>query len=211
MAAVSFRSITQTRNLDNKDLQMLKIAIIFRTTRQTRFADKPANWLMNSAQKRNDMQFKLLSSRDFPMPFFDEVASNAYTLSKDEVVHRWQKKVAGFDGYVFLVAEYNRPIPAALNNTLDYAYPEWIRKPAASVGYGSVGAARAIEHLRLILVELQMVPMRNGVHIQGGDLIAIWQQDKKMKELTYLEPGVKDMLDQLAWWGTTLEGPSEAK
>jgi NAD(P)H-dependent FMN reductase len=110
-----------------------------------------------------------------------------------------------------LVAEYNRTIPAALKNALDYAYPEWIKKPAAFVGYGSVGAARAIEHLRLICVELQMAPMRNGVHIQGGDFMAVWQQGKKMEELTYLEPGVKDMLDQLAWWGTTLKGPREAK
>ncbi|RYF47139.1 MAG: NAD(P)H-dependent oxidoreductase [Cytophagaceae bacterium] len=190
---------------------MLKIAIIISTTRQTRFADKPASWLMNLAQKRSDMKFELLDLRDFPMPFFDEVASNAYAPSKNETAQRWQKKVAGFDGYVFLVAEYNRTIPAALKNALDYAYPEWIKKPAAFVGYGSVGAARAIEHLRLICVELQMAPMRNGVHIQGGDFMAVWQQGKKMEELTYLEPGVKDMLDQLAWWGTTLKGPREAK
>jgi NAD(P)H-dependent FMN reductase len=208
MAVVLFQS---TKHPDNEELKMLKIAIILSTTRQTRFADKPARWLMNLAQKRNDMQFELLDLRDFPMPFFDEVASNAYAPSKDESAQRWQKKVASFDGYVFLVAEYNRTIPAALKNALDYAYPEWIKKPAAFVGYGSVGAARAIEHLRLICVELQMAPMRNGVHIQGGDFMAVWQQGKKMEELTYLEPGVNDMLDQLAWWGTTLKGPREAK
>jgi NAD(P)H-dependent FMN reductase len=60
---------------------MLKIAIIISTTRQTRFADKPASWLMNLAQKRSDMKFELLDLRDFPMPFFDEVASNAYAPS----------------------------------------------------------------------------------------------------------------------------------
>jgi len=34
------------------------------------------------------------------------------------------------------------------------------------VGYGGVGAARAIDQLRLVCVELQMVPTRTGAHFQ---------------------------------------------
>jgi NAD(P)H-dependent FMN reductase len=45
-----------------------------------------------------------------------------------------------------------------------------VRKPAAFVGYGSVGGARSVEHLRLITVELQMVSVRNAVHITGTSL-----------------------------------------
>jgi len=44
------------------------------------------------------------------------------------VAKRWQKKVAEFDGYIFVTAEYNRSVPAVLKNALDYAYPEWVRK-----------------------------------------------------------------------------------
>jgi NAD(P)H-dependent FMN reductase len=188
---------------------MLKIAVIMSTTRQTRFADKAAAWLMGLAKKRTDMQFELVDLRDFPMPFFDEVASNAWAPSKNEVAQRWQKKIAQYDGYVFLVAEYNRSISGALKNAIDYAYPEWVKKPAACVGYGSVGAARAIEHLRLICVELQMAPIRSGVHIQGGDFMAVWQKGKSIEELTYLEPGVEDMFNQLVWWGQALKAPRE--
>src|SRR5690606_40949414 len=92
-------------------------------------------------------------------------------------------KVAEFDGYIFVVAEYNRSITAALKNALDFAYPEWNRKPAAVVGYGSVGGARAVEHLRTIAIELQMAPTRTGVHIQGADFMATWQQDKPLAEI----------------------------
>src|SRR5256885_15438267 len=67
-------------------------------------------------------------------------------------------------------------MPAVLKNALDYAYPEWNRKPAAYVGYGSVGAARSIEHLRLARVELQMAPTRHGVDIQGADFMAGGEQ-----------------------------------
>jgi NAD(P)H-dependent FMN reductase len=72
------------------------------------------------------------------------------------------------------------------------------------VGYGSVGAARSIEHLRLICVELQMAPTRTGVHIQGADFMAVWQQGKDIKELSYLEQNSKTMLDELQWWASAL-------
>lgn len=182
-----------------------KIAIIISSTRQTRFGEKPAQWIYDIASQRSDMTVELVDLRDYPMPFFDEVASNAWAPSQNEVAQRWQKKVAEFDGYIFITAEYNRSITAVLKNALDYAYPEWNRKTAAYVGYGSVGAARAIEQLRLICVELQMAPTRTGVHIQGGDFMAVWRQGKSLTELDYLQPNVKTMLDELAWWATALK------
>ena len=181
-----------------------KIAIIISTTRATRFGEKPAKWIHEIAAERKDMNVELVDLRDYPMPFFDEPASNAWVPSKNEVAQRWQKKVAEFDGYIFVTAEYNRGVPAVLKNALDYAYPEWNRKPAAYVGYGSVGAARSIEHLRLICIELQMAPTRTGVHIQGGDFMAVWQHGKDLKELSYLQPNAKTMLDELHWWASAL-------
>jgi len=181
-----------------------RIAIIISTTRATRFGEKAAKWIHGIAAARTDMSFELIDLREYPMPFFDEVASNMWAPSKNEVAQRWQKKVAEFDGYIFVTAEYNRGVPAVLKNALDYAYPEWNRKPAAYVGYGSVGAARSIEHLRLICVELQMAPTRTGVHIQGADFMAAYQQGKDIKELTYLEKNSKDMLDELLWWASAL-------
>jgi NAD(P)H-dependent FMN reductase len=182
----------------------LKIAIIISTTREGRFADKAARWAHDIVAKRTDIAAELLDLRDYPMPFFDELATNAWVPSRNEVAQRWQKKIASFDGYVFIMAEYNRGVPAVLKNALDYAYPEWNRKPAAFVGYGSVGAARSIEHMRLISVELQMAPTRTGVHIQGGDFMSVWKGGKDIKELAYLEPNVKTMLDELVWWGNAL-------
>jgi NAD(P)H-dependent FMN reductase len=181
-----------------------KIAIVIGTTRETRFGAKPAKWIHDIAAARSDMSVELIDLRDWPMPFFNEVASNMWAPSRSEVAQRWQKKVAEFDGYIFVTAEYNRGVPAVLKNALDYAYPEWNRKPAAYVAYGSVGAARSIEHLRLICVELQMAPTRTGVHIQGGDFMAVWQQGKDIKELKYLEKNSKDMLDELHWWASAL-------
>ena len=187
----------------------IKIGVIIGSTRATRFGDKPARWIHDIASRRDDMTVETVDLRDYPMPFFDETASNAWVPSQNEVAQRWQKKVAEFDGYVFVTAEYNRSIPAVLKNALDYAYPEWNRKPAAVVGYGGVGAARAAEHLRLIAIELQMAPTRTGVHIQGADFMAVLKGGKTIADLSYLQQNATDMLDQLAWWAKALKTARE--
>ena len=129
--------------------------------------------------------------------------------TQNEVGVAWQKKIAEFDGFIFIVAEYNRSITGVLKNALDFAYPEWNRKAAAYVGYGSVGGARAVEHLRTISVELQMAPLRSGVHIQGADFMATWQQGADLALIAHLQPGVTAMLDELAWWATALKTARE--
>lgn len=188
---------------------MPKIAIIISTTRDTRFGDNPAQFIREAASARGDLEVEILDLQDYPMPFFNEVASSLYAPSENEVAQRWQQKLAEFDGYIFITAEYNRSVPAALKNALDYSYTAWNRKPAAYVGYGSVGAARAIEHLRLINIEQQMAPMRNGVHIQGADFFAVWQGEKNLDELTYLQPNIQAMLDELTWWSNALKAARE--
>ena len=189
---------------------MLKIAIIISSTRATRFADKPTAWVKAIADQRSDATFEVLNLRDFPMPFFDEVASNAWAPTTNEVAVRWQKKVAEFDGFIFITAEYNHGPTAVLKNALDYAYPEWNKKPAAFVGYGSVGAARAIEQLRSIAIELQMAPTRTGVYIQGADFMGAWQQGAALEDMSHLQPGVQALLDEVVWWGNALKAAREA-
>ena len=184
---------------------MTKIAIIISSTRPTRFADKPAKWILEIAKAHSDWQVELLDLRDYKLPFFEEVASNAWTPTQNPEGVRWQKKLAEFDGYIFVVAEYNRSITAALKNALDYAYPEWNKKPAAYVAYGSLGGARATEHLRNICVELQMAPVRAAVHIMGADFMALAKGEKTFADMPYLEQGAKDMLTQFKWWVDALK------
>jgi NAD(P)H-dependent FMN reductase len=185
-------------------MSMPKIAVIISTTRAARFADIPAAWICNLARARGDMQIELVDLRDYALPFFDEAASNLYVPSHSEVAQRWQRKVAEFDGYIFVTAEYNRGIPGVLKNALDYAYPEWNRKPAACLGYGSVGGARAVEQLRLNCIELQMAPTRNGVHIQGVEFFEALQNRKPLADIPFIEQNAVTMLDELFWWTVAL-------
>ena len=187
-------------------MSKLKIAIVISTTRAARFGHKPAQWIHDIAAQRDDIETEIVDLRDFPMPFFDEVASNAWAPSQNPVAQRWQKKVAEFDGYIFVTAEYNHSMPAVLKNALDYAYPEWNKKAAGFVGYGAVGGSRAVEQLRLVAAELQLATIRTGVYIQGADFMAVWKEGKDVKDIPHLQPNVKEMLDQLVWWDRGAEG-----
>jgi NAD(P)H-dependent FMN reductase len=181
-----------------------KIALIIGSTRTHRFADIPAAWMKAQADARGDMDVEVVDLRDFPMPLFDEPASNAYMPTSNAVAIEWQKKIASFDGYIFVVAEYNHSVTAALKNALDYAAVEWARKPMAAIAYGSMGGARALEHLRGIAVEAQMVPVRNAVHIGGGDFWKVHPGMGGSGNLADIEgaliPSAKATLDDLAWW-----------
>ena len=185
-----------------------RIGVIISSTRDTRFAGKPAAWLMDKVKGHPDLEFDLIDLRDQNLPFFNEPASNLWMPSSDPNAVAWQEKLAGFDGFVFVVAEYNRSITGALKNALDQAYKEWNRKPFAALAYGSLGGARALEHLRLIGIELQMVPLRNAVHIGGGDFFKVSPlgSDAPMSEIeAHLEGSLNAMLDELAWWAKTLQ------
>ena len=180
-----------------------KIALIIGSTREARFADKPAQWMLAQAQKRDDMEVELVDLRDFDLPLFDEMASNLWMPSTDEHAIAWQKKIGEFDGYIFVVAEYNRSVTGALKNALDQAYVEWNRKPMTAIAYGSVGGTRAMEHLRTIAIELQMVPCRNAVHIGGGDFFKVHPlgSNAPIEEIEQnLLPSVTASLDDLVWW-----------
>jgi NAD(P)H-dependent FMN reductase len=180
-----------------------RIALIIGSTRPTRFADKPAQWMLKQAQARGDMDVELIDLRDHPLPFFDEIASNMWMPSQNPEAVRWQQTLARFDGYIFVVAEYNHSITGVLKNALDQAYKEWNLKPFTAIGYGSVGAARAIEHLRSTGVELQMVSTHATVHIGGSDFMSVhpMRGNKPIEEIeANLLPSAKTALDELVWW-----------
>lgn len=195
-------------------MSKLKIGIIIGSTRDTRFGEKPARWMLDLAAKREEIEAELIDLRDYDLPLFNEVSSNAWQESQDPKARAWQKKIGEMDGFIFVTAEYNRSIPGALKNALDQAYVEWNYKPAAIVGYGSVGGARAVEHLRSISVELYMVPVRSTVHISGTEFFTVWHGggDQPMTAIEgTIAQSAQELLDQLIWWAELTKAGRVAK
>jgi NAD(P)H-dependent FMN reductase len=115
-----------------------------------------------SLRRKGAQEFNTMSSisRNHPLPLLDEAMppglgqyENAHTKARAGVI-------AAYDGFVFVSPEYNHSTSAALKNALDYLYAEWVNKAASFAAYGSVGGARAVEHLRLICAELQIATVR---------------------------------------------------
>ena len=187
-----------------------KIGVVIGSTRPGRFGDKPAEWIAERAKALGTFDVEIVDLRDYKLPFFDEKTSPAYAPSEAENAAKWQEKVASLDGFIFTAAEYNRAPTAVLKNALDYAYNEWNNKPAAFVGYGGVGGARAIEQLRLIAIELQMAPIRNGVHIVWADYAQVASGDKKLSDFDHLNSTADALLSQFDWWVSALKAARDA-
>jgi len=188
----------------------LRIGIVIGSTREGRFGDKPAHWIHEIARQRSDLVVELIDLRDHPLPFFNEPMSPAWAPVKSEAGQRWAAKLATLDGLIVVTPEYNHGPSAVLKNAFDYAYKEFIRKPIGFVGYGGVGAARAVEQLRLVAIELQMAPVRNAVHIGMVEFLGVWQQGKTFEDFPHLAQAATGMLDDIAWWTKALKTTREA-
>jgi NAD(P)H-dependent FMN reductase len=186
------------------------IGIVVGSTREGRFSERAAAWFHTIAARRTDLSVEIVDLRDYPMPFFNEPASPAWMPPKDPAAVRWAAKLAELDGFVFVTPEYNHGYSAALKNALDYAFQQFNRKPAAFVGYGGVGAARAIEQLRMVAVELQMAPVPKAVNIGMTEFLGIWQQGKDFADFPHLEQAAVALLDDLSWWSRTLQTGRQA-
>jgi NAD(P)H-dependent FMN reductase len=178
-----------------------KIAVIVGSVRPNRNGDKPAAWIAKLAKETGYFDVETVDLMDFPLPLFDAPASDLWMPTPNEMAAKWQAKLNEFDGYIIVTAEYNRSVPGALKNAIDWAYKPFIKKAVAYVSYGSVGGARAVEHLRNIMTELQAVSVRHGVHVGGSDFGAVFTGQKTWDEVLPSQASfAKDLLDNLLWW-----------
>ncbi len=187
---------------------MTVISVIVGSTRQGRFSEKPAQWIFQQLNNRGSVDARLLDLRDFPMPFFDQPVPPAMPGRppyENEVVKKWTAEIARSDGFIFVTPEYNYGPSAVLKNALDWVYPEWNRKAAAFVSYGSAMGARGVQQLRLTAIELQLAPIRFSVHIPVATLWAHFQGGDVDAGLAELEEPAKTMIDDLLWWTEALK------
>ena len=187
---------------------MTVISVIVGSTREGRFSEKPAHRILRHLKKRDGVDARLLDLRNFPMPFFDQPVPPAMPGRppyKNEVVQRWTAAIAQSDGFIFVTPEYNYGPSAALKNAIDWVYPEWNRKAAAFVSYGSAMGARSVQQLRQTVIELQLAPIRSSVLIPVPTLWAHYNGSDVDAGLAQLEEPAGAMIDDLLWWTAALK------
>ena len=181
---------------------MLKIAIILSSTRPGRNGEAVAQWVHGITKTRRDAEFELIDIADYNLPLLDEPVPPSMGQYMHEHTRTWAAKIAPFDAYVFVTPEYNHSTSAALKNAIDYLYKEWNNKAAGFVGYGSAMGVRAVEHLRLIMAELQIATVRAQVMLS---LFTDFESFSTFKPAAHHEQTLHTMLDQLIAWGTAMK------
>ncbi len=160
-----------------------------------------ARWVLEKARARTDAEFELIDVASLGLPFLDEPIPPSVGKYQQPHTREWAAKVASFDGFVIVTGEYNHGVPAALKNALDFVYGEWNNKAAGFVGYGSAGGARAVEHLRGILAEMQVATVRAQVLLM---LSSDFEEYTRFTPQARQEHVLSTMLDQLVAWSGAL-------
>ncbi|MEC9484776.1 MAG: NAD(P)H-dependent oxidoreductase [Candidatus Izemoplasma sp.] len=173
----------------------LKIGIILGSMREGRVSPHIGNWVYDKVKDTEGLTFEIVDIKAFNLPFLG-------TVSESSNIDKWQAKLAEFDGFIFITSEYNHSISGALKNAIDLVKDEWQDKVAGIVSYGSAGGARAAEHLRNILAELQVATVRSHV------LLSLFDDFENFSDLTprdLHDDNIKAQLMQLLKWGTAFK------
>jgi NAD(P)H-dependent FMN reductase len=178
-----------------------KIAIILGSTRPGRNGEAVANWVYDIAKQRSDAEYELVDIAEFDLPHLDEAMPPAMGQYSQPHTKAWAAKIASFDGFVFVTPEYNHSTSGALKNAIDFLFAEWNNKAAGFVSYGSAGGTRAVEHLRLVMGELQVADVRAQVALSLHTDFTNFSQFTPGQHQT---DAVGVMLDQVVSWSTAL-------
>jgi NAD(P)H-dependent FMN reductase len=180
---------------------MLKIAIILGSTRPNRVGAIVAQWVNGLASKRTDAEFELVDVAELDLPLLDEELPPAVGNYARRHTQDWAAKVASFDAFVVVTPEYNHSVPAGLKNALDFVYAEWANKAAGFVSYGAAGGIRPVEHLRLIMAELQVATVRTQLTLNS---YTDFENFYNFQPTGQHEETLNTVLDQVVSWGTAL-------
>ncbi len=191
-----FSKLFGTKQEEEQTMEKLNIGIILGSTREGRVSPQVGAWVKELADKRGDANYTVIDIADYKLPFLGEPGADASGAAA------WSEIIAKQDGFVFIVQEYNHSITAALKNALDFLRDEWNNKAAGIVSYGSVGGARAAEHLRGILGELLVADVR--VH-PALSLFTDFENGTEFKPKEVQGESVNQMLDQVIPWSTALK------
>ncbi len=143
----------------------MKIAVIVGSTRPGRLGDQVGRWVLEHASAREGVEYELIDLAEVGLPLLDEPIPPAAGQYAGAHTKAWAERIAAYDGFVFVTAEYNHGVPGAFKNAFDYLYAEWTDKAVGFVSYGADGGVRAVENWRTIVANAKMADVRAVVSL----------------------------------------------
>ena len=180
------------------DLSALNIPVVLGSVRPRRLSERPARLIVERLALLG-CQAPLVDLRALDLPIFGQTRDQNELPAVIEL-----KTIADTsDAMVWLTPEYNHGYTSAIKNAVDYLHSEIRRKPMAVCGLsgGGLGGARAVEQLKLVLLELRAVTIRDSVYF--SDARGLFDQDGTLQRPEYLGR-IDDMLAELVWYAQIL-------
>ncbi len=141
------------------------IAVVLGTAREGRASEGVARAVVEIIQNMDGHSAELVDVRDH--------VTQAVTVppwgagGANEIPTEWKVIVEKSHALVLVVPEYNHTIPGELKLLLDSLWESYVGKAVGLVGVsaGTLGAARVIDHIKPVLIELKLHPIKEAVHI----------------------------------------------
>jgi NAD(P)H-dependent FMN reductase len=164
----------------------IKLAIIYGSTRNGRFCDTVAGWVIDAIRARGG---------------FDVVPVDPVEAHGDHETLRQQLSEA--EAFVVVTPEYNHSFPGPLKSLIDAFNTEWQAKAVGFVSYGGIsGGLRAVEHLRTVFAELHAVGIRDTVSFANAR--EHFDDNGALRDPGRAERSLERMLARLSWWASAL-------
>lgn len=182
---------------------MLNIGIIIGTTRDNRVSPQVAQYILKHAQHRQSAEYQIIDIKNFKLPLYNEPLPALFSTDyQTPEAMAWSDAIKSLDGVIFITAEYNRGITAALKNALDYLYSEFANKAAAIVSFGSSGGKSAAHALREILIGLEVATVKAQ---PGFNLFTDFTDMREFTPSDIHNSSINDLFNQLESWAKGLQ------
>jgi NAD(P)H-dependent FMN reductase len=171
------------------------VPVILGTGRRGRESVKVAKYILKESLSRG-LESEIIDVSDFKLYVTDD------SLSQD-MSREYARKMELMDGLIIVSPEYNHGYPGELKLLLDQIYREYRRKPVGIIGVsnGIYGGVRVVEQLRLVCLDLGLVPIRLALYF--GPVQDIVDEDGNL-----LDEGFRSRVDrffnELIWFIETL-------
>lgn len=178
-----------------------RVAVISASVRDERVCPTIADWVVSTLDDAHGAEIDVIDLARIALP--DDSQLRPGGGPKSEVAAR----IDAAEAFVFVTPEYNHSYPASLKRLIDWHYREWFLKPATIVAYGVHGGYCAIEHLRGVLAELNVITTRRCL-----GLSAPW---RSLDEVSHFSPDtsvtdrLKVTLAEVEWWAEVMTDARE--
>jgi NAD(P)H-dependent FMN reductase len=180
------------------DSERLFIPVVCGSIRPRRRSLRPTQLIVDRVADAGH-ETQLIDLRELALPLYDEEPAS----EQHPGVATLREVMGRADAVIWQSPEYNHSFTSAVKNAIDYLDEELRRKPVAVAGLGGLsGGMRAIEQLKLVLIELHALPIRDSVAF--NDSRTLFDADGALQRPEFV-PRIDLMVRELVWYARALK------